>query len=62
MKMKTALVMRSHPDYLRYEYDALGAEARSGKTDITLMDDPRMEGQRQKKGKAIQASRRYVPK
>jgi len=60
-KMAERLIMRSHPDYLQYEYDLVNPHAQKGRSDISLKDDPQMAGQHYKKSKAIQKSKKYTP-
>jgi len=60
MKMQTALVMKSNPDYWDYDYDAANPITKKGQSNITLMDDPKNKAQAFKKTKGIQRSRKYT--
>lgn len=61
MKMKEALVFRSHPDYQRLQYDAVPEGGNPNQVNKDLRDDPNMKGAQHKKTKGIARSRRYVP-
>jgi hypothetical protein len=60
-RMAERLIMRSHPDYLKREYDVVNPHAIEGQTDIRVDDD--MEGRRQEKLKGmIQRAKKFTPK
>jgi hypothetical protein len=59
-KMATSLVMYSHPSYHDKDYDKVNKTS-SGKTDLTLQDDPNMEGAAFRRSKAISKSKKFVP-
>jgi hypothetical protein len=62
MKLNTALIMRSNPEYWDYEYDKVNPSmTQEDRSDLTLKDDPRNKGRIHKKTKGIQRSKRFNP-
>jgi hypothetical protein len=58
-KMDTRLITRSHPEYLQRKYDKVNPKADS-KTDVSLKDDPKMEGAIHKRSKGFTKSKKFT--
>jgi hypothetical protein len=58
-KMDTRLVMRSNPDYWNKSYDKVNPKG-ADQVDMSLKDDPNMEGARFKRSQGISKSKKFT--
>ena len=56
--MDTRLIMKSHPGYWDRQYDK--ANPKAGKSDVSLKDDPQMEGSAFKRSQGISKSKKFT--
>jgi hypothetical protein len=58
-KMDTRLITRSHPEYMNRKYDKVNPKA-SDKVDVSLNDDPQMQGSAFKRSQGISKSKKFT--